>query len=468
MNKQAAAVVVVMFISIMSTLKADLPVVDICLNRPGSQTVPDIDGNVVVWQSDENGTSNTDIYWKHFGDPNDPNTLPLTLNQETPAVSGEVVVWLDRRLSADRDIYAYDIVNRAYIPLRAADGANQRGPDIAGQYIVCEHYNSVTSNYNVVVFNFQTNQYDLISPVAALQTNIFIDGSVVVWRDDRDGKKQIYMCDLSVKPYAAQAVSPGVAEQWRPAVGGDLIVWEDHTNDPDFDLVVYSISAGTIIWTCSNAGEQSYPAVSGSIIVWQEKLTGRTDYDIRGYDISTGAYFDIATSTKNDQFPAISGRRVVWQRDNATKDIVGAVIPTPAVIAVMSPNGGEEILAGSAMEISWQMMDGTAPDNVKIEFSSNNGTTWETLATGVPFANPYLWEPVNTVDSTECLIRVSDAADSLVSDISDAPFTVFQCDAALTADLTGDCFVGLDDFAEFAAQWLVCGNLSNPDWCVTN
>jgi hypothetical protein len=31
-----------------------------------------------------------------------------------------------------------------------------------------------------------------------------------------------------------------------------------------------------------------------------------------------------------------------------------------------------------------------------------------------------------------------------------------------TSNLTGDCFVGLDDFA---AQWLFCGNPFDAEWC---
>ncbi|MCI0499412.1 MAG: hypothetical protein L0Y36_07005 [Planctomycetales bacterium] len=464
MCKQAAAVLLVMFISIISPVKADLPVVDICLNRGGNQTVPDIDGDVVVWQSDENGTSNTDIYWKHFGDPNDPNTLPLSLNQEIPAISGNVIVWLDRRISTDRDIYAYNIADRAYVPLRTADGVNQRGPDIWSDFIVCEHYSS--GFYNAAVFNFQTSQYDVISPASATQTTIAVSDSIVVWMDNRNGTYDIYMCDLSVKPYAPQRLTMTAADEFRPAISGDLIVWEDHTNSPDINLVAWSSRLRTVVWTCSAAGEQSYPSVSGSIIVFQEKLTGRTDFDIRGYDIGTGAYFDIATSAKDDQFPSISGRRVVWQRANTDKDIVGAAIPTPTAIAVVSPNGGEQVLAGSRLEIAWCLIDGAAPANVKVEFSSNSGGNWQTLAASVPFDGIFLWQPVADVDSTQCLIRVSDASDSLVSDISDAAFTVFQCDANLTADLTGDCFVGLADFAELAAQWLDCGNPYNENWCM--
>ena len=84
----------------------------------------------------------------------------------------------------------------------------------------------------------------------------------------------------------------------------------------------------------------------------------------------------------------------------------------------------------------------------------------------IPAELAYQWNPVADVDSTECMIRVSDFDHNEVNDELDGTFTIFQCDRALTADVTGDCFVGLDDFAEMAAQWLTCGNPYDADWCL--
>jgi hypothetical protein len=76
-------------------------------------------------------------------------------------------------------------------------------------------------------------------------------------------------------------------------------------------------------------------------------------------------------------------------------------------------------------------------------------------AEDVPFSQlSHLWESTAGIDSTQCEIHVTAAATSAVSDL----FTIYECSPLLTADLNADCFVDMADVAEFARQWLDCGN----------
>ena len=315
----------------------------------------------------------------------------------------------------------------------------------------------------MAVYDDQTDAFVRIAPNPVLQTNLAIDDSLAVWRDDRDSKRQIYMCDLSVTPYVPRLVMASDSEQWRPAVSGNIIVWQDHIADPDINLIAYDVSREEVVWSNAEMSEQTYPSISNGIIVWQERPLGSTgDYDIRGYDLNASAWLDIATGNEDDQKPVISGRTVVWQRNGT--DIVGVTIPSPTVLAVTIPNGSGQILAGSEMAVAWEMTEGTLPDEVKIAFSSDNEQSWQVIDPNVPANVPYLWIPVADVDSQQCKIQVSAVGDGAVSDTSEA-FTIFQCSENLTADVTGDCFVGMDDFAEMAKQWLTCGNPYDPMWC---
>ena len=67
------------------------------------------------------------------------------------------------------------------------------------------------------------------------------------------------------------------------------------------------------------------------------------------------------------------------------------------------------------------------------------------------------------VDSSDCLIRVSDARDRGSYDTSDAAFSIFTCYAKLTADLNGDCYVDFADLAILMGEWLACGNPLDPN-----
>lgn len=448
-----------------SNLQADYPEIPICVGASNNQVNPDVysyeDETIVVWEDERHGTNNVEIYWVSLSDPNLFNSrISQTGNQRLPAISGDVIVWQDERIStANREVYTYNLVStEAY---RLADAANQRNPDI-GDRIVCEYLSG--SVYNIAVWNASTSLYNLIAPSTATQMEACIDGSVVVWRDDRSGKAQVYRCDLSVTPYSAAPVYTLTNNQQHPVISGDRIAWQDVASSSQSAITVYNRAQGGIEWTYPLTGTQeAFMSISGDILVWQELRAGGSDYNIRGYDFGTGAYLDVATSTQDDQKPAISGRTVVWQR--SVTDIIGAVIPAAAAIAVTTPNGGEMFLAGTDIEIAWQMTAGQAPAAVNIDFSSNNGANWTAIGTNVPFAGPFVWASPADVDSQQCLIRVQAADGAPAVDVSNAAFTIFQCDTTLTADLTGDCFVGIDDFAQFAAQWLTCGNPYDTEWC---
>ena len=66
------------------------------------------------------------------------------------------------------------------------------------------------------------------------------------------------------------------------------------------------------------------------------------------------------------------------------------------------PTGGEKFIIGSDTVITWEGVPDTEP--IRIEFSNDNGLTWQTLtnsATGLK----YKWENIPNLPSDECLIR---------------------------------------------------------------
>jgi hypothetical protein len=68
-------------------------------------------------------------------------------------------------------------------------------------------------------------------------------------------------------------------------------------------------------------------------------------------------------------------------------------------------------------------LEWNAINSVKIEFTSNNGTDWNTIANNLPGSGSYAWSLPN-INSTQCKIRVSDATDGVPSDVSAFAFTI--------------------------------------------
>jgi hypothetical protein len=122
------------------------------------------------------------------------------------------------------------------------------------------------------------------------------------------------------------------------------------------------------------------------------------------------------------------------------------------------------LLSGSQYTIRWQS-SGLGSNNVKLEYSTNNGAGYLTIDANLPNTGSHLWQPLPVVDSNQCLIKISDKNGTIASDTSNHYFTIFECDKSLTADLSGDCKVDFTDFAMFSDQWLACGNPHDPNWC---
>jgi len=92
------------------------------------------------------------------------------------------------------------------------------------------------------------------------------------------------------------------------------------------------------------------------------------------------------------------------------------------VLILTAPSGGIILQQGSSLDISWISSKITS---LKIEFSSNNGNTWETIATNVDASKgKYTWEKVPAINSAQCLIRISDVSTPTVSDVMSSSFTI--------------------------------------------
>jgi alpha-tubulin suppressor-like RCC1 family protein len=94
----------------------------------------------------------------------------------------------------------------------------------------------------------------------------------------------------------------------------------------------------------------------------------------------------------------------------------------PDYIDLVSPNGGEQLATGNVFSVIWEAS--SLIENVKIEYSADNGSTWlETNPANTGNSGSYLWT-IPQVNSSECLVKISNAADDTVFDVSDSVFTI--------------------------------------------
>ena len=96
-------------------------------------------------------------------------------------------------------------------------------------------------------------------------------------------------------------------------------------------------------------------------------------------------------------------------------------------LALLNPNGGDFYINNKTTNINW-LSNGIT--NVDIDYSTNNGSNWNSIATNLSAnSSSYTWN-VSATPSEQCLIRISETGNSSLNDISESIFTI---SAPLTA-----------------------------------
>jgi hypothetical protein len=94
-------------------------------------------------------------------------------------------------------------------------------------------------------------------------------------------------------------------------------------------------------------------------------------------------------------------------------------------ITVNTPNGGEQWNHSQVKAIKWSSKALNANTQVKIEYSLNKGTTWNTVIASTPNTGSYNWI-IPQESSTEALFRITSLAVTGITDVSDNTFTISQ------------------------------------------
>jgi photosystem II stability/assembly factor-like uncharacterized protein len=136
-----------------------------------------------------------------------------------------------------------------------------------------------------------------------------------------------------------------------------------------------------------------------------------------------------ALSSSSDRYP------ITWNKLQAVSSvsptaawavgdggtILRSSVISPNWIAITLPAGSEQWVTGTTQPIKWNSKGVT---NVKIEYSIDAGNTWITIVNSAPASTgSYSWK-VTGPASTNCMIRITDAADPADIALSGGQFTI--------------------------------------------
>jgi len=133
-----------------------------------------------------------------------------------------------------------------------------------------------------------------------------------------------------------------------------------------------------------------------------------------GKDSYTGKYFGGAMDEVRIYDRALSESEIQTLRDYTD---------TVRFIYLLSPVGGEKFLAKQKRNLAWVS---NMVNSVTIEYSTDSGTNWQTIASDVAAdAGTYQWT-VPQLLSTNCKVRVHDTQDTVTRGMSDSLFSIID------------------------------------------
>jgi len=191
----------------------------------------------------------------------------------------------------------------------------------------------------------------------------------------------------------------------------------------------FSIVHPNLTVTAPN-GRENWPASETKKITW-ESLGDIPKVKIQ-YSIENGnEWITIADSTVNTgnyawTVPVTSSTQCLVQiqdaRDGQPIDVSDAAfeISEQSIITIITPTGGENWEIDTQQEITWNSIN--AGEQVKIELSRDNGSSWETIADSISNTNSWLWT-VTGPPSETCLLRISNLNGSPVG-VCNSPFSI--------------------------------------------
>jgi len=88
---------------------------------------------------------------------------------------------------------------------------------------------------------------------------------------------------------------------------------------------------------------------------------------------------------------------------------------------LITPNGGEIWNVGEQKQITWNSQN---VKDINIELSTDDGNSWISIANSISTANGVYIDTVQNFPSLFCRVKITDAANSALYDISDTSFTI--------------------------------------------
>jgi len=259
------------------------------------QQDPAVKGGLVAY-TEYNVAGSGDVWVYNLDNGTRVRAVTNGASQSLEDLDANYVVYSDDRNSPELDIYALDLSSTPPTPtlehaVVIAPGY-QTEPAISGNRVVWEQSDPAVDPGNIDIFvgcvtgcsNIQLTSHPLV------QFRPAVSGDLVVWEDARNGSPDIFgywFVDPAGPGVAGEnAIAIGGPRARNPDVNGTRVVWDQQLTGLDQkDIFLYDFATGVTTQITTNAANQTRPRISGNLIVWEDSRNSTTD--LYGYDLNT-------------------------------------------------------------------------------------------------------------------------------------------------------------------------------------
>ncbi|MFH1038097.1 MAG: hypothetical protein V1789_05445 [PVC group bacterium] len=293
------------------------------------------------------------------------------------------------------------------------------------------------------------------------------DGTVVKTDSDSDW----WLTDFNTwENREYRVTAPAAADQVRVYIAGKEI---SNNNNNIYIDVFYVVHTPAIIVTAPTLNESWYINTINNITWVSYQVTGNVDIH---YNTDGGPWTPVVSNiadtgtypwnVPNDPSPqarvrvqeaggvGVSGQSSLFRIVNRN------------TINVLSPRGGEIWFRTGVYDIEWSYGPEVGPGAVDLHYSTNNGSSWILIASGVAIgSSPHPWTIPN-VNSSACLVRVRQPASGTAGQ-SPAVFTIASPYFTVISPKGGEVWYSGDDHAiTWTSTAGIIGNV-NIDYSTT-
>ncbi|OFY87430.1 MAG: hypothetical protein A3F72_04325, partial [Bacteroidetes bacterium RIFCSPLOWO2_12_FULL_35_15] len=236
------------------------------------------------------------------------------------------------------------------------------------------NWTSVASNLNIT-----NGQYNWTVPMVSSST-VLIRVLDYTNTSKRDSSNAVFSVQLPIN-----ITSPNGSEVWQ-GLSTHNMTWSPAGTSGIFNIYYSTDNGSTFTSVATNIAANNYN--------WVVPNTPSTTCLVKVQDATTSCQMDLS---------------------NAVFEI------SPATPILVTPNGGEIWTINSNRTITWTAS--TFFTTLKLEYSTDNGATYNLITAAAPNTGTYTWNIPNT-PTTQAKVKASNSSGSTVFDVSNAAFTI--------------------------------------------